>query len=199
MSTDHWPHPFLKTQWCDFHWRSHGCRWGDKCWHAHSIYEYKGRQDEPYFKWYLEEWNKAGERYRSNNGLARLADAPPRRPLRGYDAVEPPPGETLPRVPHDAVGPPPRETPVRVPHDAADPPPCEIPVRVPHDAADPPPRGTPLRVPDDAADQRPTAMPPAAKVEESSKAAHVDPFVQEELKKLDVEQSTSSSELSEVS
>ena len=29
-------HPLYRTQWCQFFMRSHGCRWGDACWHCHS-------------------------------------------------------------------------------------------------------------------------------------------------------------------
>ena len=29
-------HPLYRTRWCAFHIRSHGCRWGDACWHCHS-------------------------------------------------------------------------------------------------------------------------------------------------------------------
>ena len=31
----------LKSQWCEFVFRSHGCRWGDKCRHAHSKEEFQ--------------------------------------------------------------------------------------------------------------------------------------------------------------
>ena len=29
-------HPLYRTQWCQFFMRSHGCRWGNECWHCHS-------------------------------------------------------------------------------------------------------------------------------------------------------------------
>ena len=38
----HSGHPKYKTRWCDFHFRSHGCRFGDNCNHAHSYRDYKG-------------------------------------------------------------------------------------------------------------------------------------------------------------
>ncbi len=31
-----------KTQWCHFYYRSHGCRWGDRCYHAHDYTDYLG-------------------------------------------------------------------------------------------------------------------------------------------------------------
>ena len=31
--------PGFKTEFCDFVWRSHGCRWGKGCWYAHSRQE----------------------------------------------------------------------------------------------------------------------------------------------------------------
>ena len=34
--------PLHKTEWCTFYWRSHGCRWGHNCNHAHSWREYRG-------------------------------------------------------------------------------------------------------------------------------------------------------------
>ena len=36
------PHPLYKSKFCEFVWRSHGCRYGDKCWHAHSWQDYRG-------------------------------------------------------------------------------------------------------------------------------------------------------------
>jgi hypothetical protein len=35
-----------KTKWCEFYWRSHGCKWGHHCTHAHNIWEYRGPDDE---------------------------------------------------------------------------------------------------------------------------------------------------------
>ena len=35
-------HPLYKSKFCEFVWRSHGCRYGDKCWHAHSWQDYRG-------------------------------------------------------------------------------------------------------------------------------------------------------------
>ena len=37
-----------KKKWCDFFWRSHGCRWGNKCTHAHSIHDYRGARNDPW-------------------------------------------------------------------------------------------------------------------------------------------------------
>ena len=34
-----------KTRWCDFYWRSHGCRHGRRCQHAHDIADYRGGYD----------------------------------------------------------------------------------------------------------------------------------------------------------
>ena len=28
-------HSQYRTRWCEFFWRSHGCRWGDACYHCH--------------------------------------------------------------------------------------------------------------------------------------------------------------------
>ena len=39
-------HPLAKTQWCDFVWRSHGCRYGSECWYAHDIADYRGPRDK---------------------------------------------------------------------------------------------------------------------------------------------------------
>ena len=38
--------PTYKTKWCDFVYRSHGCRYGDYCMHAHTIYDYRGPKDK---------------------------------------------------------------------------------------------------------------------------------------------------------
>ena len=40
----HYP-AMYKTKWCDFFWRSHGCKHGEHCQHAHYIQEYKGPLD----------------------------------------------------------------------------------------------------------------------------------------------------------
>ena len=37
-------HPLYKTQWCEFFWRSHGCRWGEQCWHCHRDADFVRRQ-----------------------------------------------------------------------------------------------------------------------------------------------------------
>ena len=39
-----------KTEFCDFYWRSHGCRHGHKCNYAHSVREYRGERDHPWFQ-----------------------------------------------------------------------------------------------------------------------------------------------------
>ena len=36
-------HPRFRTQWCEFYNRSHGCRFGDNCNHAHTWYDYRGQ------------------------------------------------------------------------------------------------------------------------------------------------------------
>ena len=33
-------HPLYRTQWCEFFMRSHGCRWGNECWHCHSAEDF---------------------------------------------------------------------------------------------------------------------------------------------------------------
>ena len=38
--------PDYKTEWCQFVLRSHGCRWGDDCWYAHSPAD-KREKDPP--------------------------------------------------------------------------------------------------------------------------------------------------------
>ena len=38
-------HPSFKRNWCNFHWRSHHCRNGEECNHAHSVEEYLGPPD----------------------------------------------------------------------------------------------------------------------------------------------------------
>ena len=38
-------HPLFKRIWCHFHWRSHSCRNGEWCNHAHSVEEYLGPRD----------------------------------------------------------------------------------------------------------------------------------------------------------
>ena len=48
--------PLWKTRWCDFNWRSHGCRKGGDCRHAHSIYDYRGSHDDPWWRWYHARW-----------------------------------------------------------------------------------------------------------------------------------------------
>ena len=45
-------HPRAKTKWCEFYWRSHGCRHGWNCRHAHTIEEYRGPRDE-YVNYYI--------------------------------------------------------------------------------------------------------------------------------------------------
>ena len=39
-----------KTEFCDFYWRSHGCRHGHKCNYAHSLGECRGKRDHPWFQ-----------------------------------------------------------------------------------------------------------------------------------------------------
>ena len=34
-------HPEYKSKWCEFVWRSRGCRWGSSCYHAHTWAEYE--------------------------------------------------------------------------------------------------------------------------------------------------------------
>jgi len=38
----------LLLAWCQFFWRSHGCRWGQRCTHAHSISEFNGPSTDPW-------------------------------------------------------------------------------------------------------------------------------------------------------
>ena len=33
-------HPQYRTKWCEFFVRSHGCRWGNECWHCHSAEDF---------------------------------------------------------------------------------------------------------------------------------------------------------------
>ena len=41
-----------KTEWCHFQWRrTHNCKHGDRCCYAHSIYDWRGPLDDP---WYVE-------------------------------------------------------------------------------------------------------------------------------------------------
>ena len=49
----HPDNPMYKRQWCDFHWRKHGCRNGDHCNHAHGIADYKGPYDQ-WVQWYID-------------------------------------------------------------------------------------------------------------------------------------------------
>ena len=44
----------FKQKWCDFFWRSHGCRWGNRCTHAHSIHDFNGPRDDAWLL-YLQE------------------------------------------------------------------------------------------------------------------------------------------------
>ena len=69
MSSVDKPHPLLKTTWCDFRWRSHGCRWGDRCYHAHSIAEYK------WWQWYKQKCYEAGGRWQCDPRPDRAADS----------------------------------------------------------------------------------------------------------------------------
>ena len=68
-------HPLYKTTWCDFHWRSHGCKYGDGCTHAHNIWEFRGSQQDEWRKWYLARWQDAAARWQDADARWEAADA----------------------------------------------------------------------------------------------------------------------------
>ena len=87
------PHPLYKTEWCHFHWRSHGCRHGDRCWYSHGIYDYRGSWDDLWVKWYQAKWREAEKRWQCSTD-----------PYRNHDADHtadpiPPPGRTADPIP----------------------------------------------------------------------------------------------------
>ena len=52
------------TKWCQFYWRSHGCRWRELCDHAHSISEFRGDvRSDRYAQWYRQKWHQADARW----------------------------------------------------------------------------------------------------------------------------------------
>ena len=71
-----------KTKWCEFYWRSHGCRWDADCRHCHSIAEFRGDPADPWYQWYKGQWTAAEQRWN-----ARDAHASDRPPLNRADPV----------------------------------------------------------------------------------------------------------------
>jgi hypothetical protein len=66
-----------KTKWCDFHWRSHGCRHGWDCNHAHDISEYRGPADR-YSQYYIDRddaWRADDDGHPIDDAADRPADA----------------------------------------------------------------------------------------------------------------------------
>ena len=78
---------FYKTKWCEFWWRSHSCRHGASCTHAHDIWDWRGSREDIWLQWmlaeervrhqYRERWqgDDAGFQDDDDDGDARGQDA----------------------------------------------------------------------------------------------------------------------------